>query len=122
MDYALLKSLHMLCAGLSISLFCWRAMLVLRGLALARTLKILPHVIDTVLLACGVSMAIMARLNPAQQPWLGLKLGCLLAYIILGKISLAANTPPKARRAALAGALLVFAYMLKLALSKQAGW
>ena len=40
----------------------------------AKPVKILPHVIDTVLLASAIALAIMASLNPLEHGWLSAKI------------------------------------------------
>lgn len=53
-----------------------------------RWVKVLPHVIDSVLLLSGVSLAVLLQQNPLQQQWLQVKLLLLLLYIVLGSIAL----------------------------------
>lgn len=48
----------------------------------------LPHMVDTLLLVSGVSLAWYYSFNPAQQPWLATKLVLLLCYIVLGAFGL----------------------------------
>lgn len=53
-----------------------------------KPLKVLPHVIDTLLLISGIVLAVMAHLVPWLVPWLGVKLLALLAYIGLGTVAM----------------------------------
>jgi len=58
-------------------------------------LKISPHVIDTLLLIIGISLAIKLHLNPMEQLWLAEKILALFAYIFTGyyTLKLARNKP-----------------------------
>ncbi|HEX4974462.1 MAG TPA: SirB2 family protein [Pseudomonadales bacterium] len=104
-----IKSLHILCATLSISGFFVRGLWMLRDSAyLQRSwVKILPHVIDSVLLFSGVSLAVLLQQNPLQQQWLQVKLLLLLLYIVLGSIALKRGRNKFQKTVAWLGALLV---------------
>jgi uncharacterized membrane protein SirB2 len=58
-------------------------------------LKISPHVIDTLLLIIGISLAVKLHLNPMEQLWLAEKILALFAYIFTGyyTLKLARNRP-----------------------------
>jgi uncharacterized membrane protein SirB2 len=121
MDYATLKLLHQSSVVLSISGFAVRGSAALAGAAwvrgrLARTV---PHVVDTVLLASALGLAWTLRLNPAATPWLMGKIVGLLLYIGLGVVALRPNWPRPVRAAAFAAALLCFAQIVAMALSKR---
>lgn len=85
-----IKSLHMFCAALSISGFFVRGLWMLADSAYLqrRWVKILPHMIDSVLLFSGVSLAVLLQQNLLEQQWLQVKLLLLLIYIVLGSIAL----------------------------------
>ena len=88
--YMALKHLHMTFAGLSIGLF------VLRGIWMfadsprlnAKLTRIVPHVVDTVLLASAVGLMFVIHQYPFAQGWLTAKLLGLVLYIVLGTIAL----------------------------------
>lgn len=80
----------------------------------------LPHVVDTTLLGSAVTLAILGGQYPFQQNWLSAKVLALLLYIVLGSMALKRGRTPAIRAAALAGALAVFAYIVAVALTKQA--
>ncbi|SEJ44112.1 SirB2 family protein [Paraburkholderia diazotrophica] len=48
----------------------------------------LSYVIDTSLLAAGVTLWLMLHLNPVRDAWLGTKLLLLVAYIVAGSFAL----------------------------------
>ncbi|MEG1118000.1 MAG: SirB2 family protein, partial [Janthinobacterium sp.] len=85
-----------------------------------RWVKILPHLVDTALLASAITLAVWSGQSPGSQPWLAAKLCALLAYIVLGTIALKRGKTPAVRGAAFALAVLVFAYIVAVAVTKQA--
>ena len=120
--YAILKMLHITAAALSISGFTLRGYWMLRGSGwLERTIvKVLPHLVDTVLLASGVGLILVLRLPVLDQPWLLAKLAAILAYILLGTVALKRGRTRAMRSAAMVLALATFAYVLGVAFSKSA--
>lgn len=86
----ILKHLHMTLAAISVALFTYRfALTLLASSKLDRKwLKISPHVIDTLLLAVGISLAIKYHINPVEQLWLAEKILALFAYIFTGYYTL----------------------------------
>jgi uncharacterized membrane protein SirB2 len=121
LDYALLKQVHVACAAGTGVLFVVRGglMLAMPGALRSRWARILPHVIDTVLLAAALGMLWLARLNPADAPWLLAKITALVVYVGLGTIALKRGRTRGARLAAWILALAVFAYIVAVALSKK---
>lgn len=121
MDYALLKSIHVGCALLSIAGFIFRAALLrhdparLQRFPLAR---ILPHVVDTVLLAAAVGMLLQWPDGFWQAGWLHAKILLLLAYIFFGARALSARRAPSSRARAMALALAAFTLIVVSALTK----
>lgn len=80
-----------------------------------RVVKILPHIIDTILLLSGLAMAIMYYGAFYRRPWLMLKLACVVVYIILGIVALRSGKTRSVRVAAAIGAWLVFFYIIFIA-------
>jgi uncharacterized membrane protein SirB2 len=121
MDYQNLKHFHMSCAGLSGSLFLLRGVWMLRASSMLQVkwVRIAPHVVDTLLLASAIGLAVWSQQYPGQQPWLTAKLCALLGYIVLGSIALKRGRTKGQRIAAFAGALLLFAYIVTLAVTKK---
>ena len=121
MDYALIKIVHQGAVALSVTGFFVRGAASLAGAAwvrgrLARTL---PHVVDSVLLASALALAWMLRLTPGNAPWLMAKIVGLLAYIALGVIALRPGRPVRVRATAWVAALLVFGWIVSVALLKD---
>ena len=123
--YAALKLVHRTAAALSFAGFFARGLASLMGAAWVqgRLAKTLPHVVDSVLLASALALAWTLRLTPASAPWLLAKIGWLIVYIGLGMLALRPGRPVALRAAAWAAALLVFAHIVSVALTKQPlGW
>lgn len=121
MNYLLLKHLHMTCAALSGALFLLRGLWMLQDSPHLgqRWVRTLPHLIDTVLLASAVTLAIWSAQYPLAQPWLTAKVGALLLYIVLGSVALKRGRSKGIRAAAFLAALATFAYIVSVALSKN---
>jgi len=77
------------------------------------------HVIDTVLLASALVMVVWSHQYPFAQNWLTAKLFALIVYIGLGTVALKRGNTKRVRAAAFIGALLVFAYIVKVAVTRQ---
>jgi uncharacterized membrane protein SirB2 len=121
MDYATLKLIHQGAVALSISGFFARgaASLMDATWVRGRAARTLPHLVDTVLLASAIGLAWMLRLNPLDTPWLATKIIGLLAYIGLGMVALKPGRPRAVRSLAWVAALLCFAQIVAIAISKQ---
>jgi uncharacterized membrane protein SirB2 len=122
--YESLKWLHVSCVFASGIGFVVRGALMLADSALlrARFVRVAPHVVDTLLLAAGIAMAVRSELLPAAPPWLSAKIAGLLAYIVLGTISLRRGRTKRIRVVALLAALLVFGYIVGTALQRDPLW
>ncbi len=121
----IMKSIHMVCALLSFSGFFVRGIWMLRGSARLqqRWVKILPHIIDMLLLASAIILAVQWRLSPLEQSWLMAKIVALLVYIGLGMVALRFGRSKGTRLFAWLAGLLTFVYIVSVALSKSAlGW
>ena len=119
--YIAVKHLHMSCAAISVSFFILRFIWMLRGssMLLQRWVRIVPHVVDTILLASALTMVVWSGQIPFQQAWLGAKVLALLGYIVLGSIALKRGKTTQKRALAFGAALLVFAYIVAVALSRH---
>ena len=76
---------------------------------------VVPHVIDTVLLASAVALAVMSRQYPIEQPWLSAKVLALVGYILLGTVALRRGRTRRQRIVAWLLALAVFGYIVAVA-------
>jgi len=121
MDYTALKIIHVSCVAVSFALFFGRGVLMLADSPLRNTrlLRIAPHVNDTLLLGSAIWMAVITRQYPFAENWLTAKLVALLVYIGLGMIALSRGRTKRTRAIAWTAALLVFAYIVGVALSRN---
>lgn len=122
MDYLSVRSVHIACAGISISLFAARGLMQVGGVDWRRWgwLRIAPHLNDTVLLGAAVALAVMSGQYPFAQTWLTAKVLALFAYIALGRLALGRDVPPHRRRIAFVAALLSVSYIVAVALTRSA--
>ncbi|MEI8631577.1 SirB2 family protein [Vibrio sp. PP-XX7] len=87
---SLLVDAHIASAVISIIGFIWRWQLALRQSAMLgnKVLKIVPHIVDTVLLVSGFWMCILIDAYPFTRWWLTAKLLLLVVYIGLGTVAI----------------------------------
>lgn len=115
MNYYLIKHLHVTSALLSILFFVIRAYWSVNESALlqGRIVKVLPHIIDTVLLVCGIILAIM--IGPFQ-PWIVAKVVALILYIGVGTVAIKRGKTPRGRATAALVAIAIFMYIVGVAI------
>ena len=120
--YAYLKYLQVSSVVLSGTGFVLRGAWMMRGspMLARRWVRVAPHVLDTVLLASAIALALMLGQYPLVHGWLTAKVLGLIAYIVLGTIALKRGRTRGIRIAAFCGALLVFAYIVAVAITKSA--
>lgn len=121
MSYLAVKHLHVTFAALSGMLFLLRGFWMLRESPQLqrRWARIAPHIIDTLLLASALVMVVWSGQYPFVQGWLTAKVVALIAYIVLGTIALKRGNTKPVRIGALIAAGLVFAYIVRVALTRQ---
>lgn len=118
--YLALKHLHLTFVTLSLTFFVLRGIwLFLNSSLLAKKwAKILPHVISTLLLLSGVVLAVHLGLSPGSQPWLLAKIIALVVYIGLGVATFKVSNS-NLSKTLWVSALVVFAYMVSVAITKN---
>jgi uncharacterized membrane protein SirB2 len=121
-NYLALKHLHITFAVLSGSFFLLRGvwMLLDSPLLQRRWVRIVPHVVDTLLLASALGLVFWSGQYPFVQSWLTAKVLALLAYIVLGTVALKRGKTKGIRTFALLAALATFAYIVAVALTRRA--
>lgn len=122
MDYTAVKGAHAALALVSVAGFIGRAIPALwfdRQWTHSRLLYAVPHVVDTLLLASGVWLALTAGWRPGAHSWLGIKLMLLVLYIGVAMLAIRPALPRPARVVLFVAALLTFAWMLAAALTKS---
>lgn len=123
--YPALLHLHRACVAASIALFLARGTGVsLLHLWPMRPLsRYLSVAIDVVLLSTGAGLWTLLNYNPMQQTWLGVKLGLLVIYIVLGSLALKRGRTRMHRFVFFMAALAVVLSMVGIALARHpAGW
>ena len=122
MSYLLLKHLHVTCVVLSGAGFALRAywMLAASPLLQHRLTRSLPHLVDTLLLGSALLMVWMSGQYPFVQGWLTAKVLGLLAYIGFGMMALKRGRTKAVRLRFVLLAVLAYAYIVSVALSRQA--
>jgi uncharacterized membrane protein SirB2 len=121
MDYLLLKLTHVTCVVLSYAGFVLRGIWMIRDSRMLerRWVRVLPHVVDTVLLASAIALAVVLKQYPFVEPWLTAKLVALLFYIGLGMVALRFGTTRSIRTGAWITAQAVFLYIVAVALTRN---
>lgn len=123
MNYLAIKHLHITFAVLSGSFFLLRGlwMLLDSSMLQRRWVKVVPHVVDTLLLASALVLVFWSGQYPFVQAWLTAKVLALVAYIVLGTMALKRGKTKGVRTFALLAALATFAYIVAVALTRDAG-
>lgn len=84
-----------------------------------RWVRVVPHLVDTMLLVSAIALAVTIEQYPLAHGWLTAKVLGLMLYIVLGTIALKRGRTLRIRIAAFCGALLAFAYIVAAALTKS---
>ena len=82
-----------------------------------RWVRIVPHVIDAILLASAIALMVQIRQYPGTQAWLTAKVVAVVIYIVFGSVALKRGRTKVMRTTAWLGALAVYAYILMVALT-----
>lgn len=125
MSIYLLKTIHLSCIVLSFTGFFVRGIWMLQGSDKLRQrwVKTAPHIIDTLLLVSAIMLAVQMRLSPPEHAWMMAKIIALLVYIGAGMVALRFGRSRNVRLGAWLFGLLVFLYIVSVALTKSVlGW
>ena len=120
-DYPSLKIIHVGCVAASYLLFVTRGVWMMRESQFLqqRWVRIVPHVIDTVLLASAIALTVILREYPLTHGWLTAKVSGLIVYIGLGTAALKRGRTSRGRIAAWIAAQLVFIYIVAVAFTRN---
>ena len=115
-----IRQLHVTAAAVSLALFTLRGAWMMASLALLerRWVKIVPHVVDTMLLGSALWLAWQLGMD-GTRGWLVAKVVALFVYIALGTVALKRGRTRGVRVAALSGALMTFGYIASVAVTKS---
>jgi uncharacterized membrane protein SirB2 len=120
--YAIVKHLHQTVIALSLALFLLRFIWTLgqSNMLQKKWVKILPHVIDTLLLLSAATLCVLIGQYPFVTPWVSEKLLALLMYIFMVVLTLKIAKTGFMRSVGFIGALSWLAFAGFVAVSKQA--
>ena len=121
MIFKLLKHLHLTCVALSASGFVLRGFWMLSDspMLARRWVRIVPHVVDTLLLCSAIALAVISAQYPFVHGWLTAKVIGLLVYILCGTMALKRGKTKASRTVYFALSLLVFAWIVSVALTRR---
>ncbi len=120
-SYIFLLAVHVGTVFISITGFFVRGIWMMRSSPLLqrRWIKIVPHINDTFLLVSAIALVVLTSQYPGPAAWINAKIIALVVYIVLGIIALNRGKTMQVRVLAWCGALVVYAYMVAVALSKN---
>lgn len=121
MEYLALKLIHVACVALSFAGFIVRGVWMIRESPLLRQrwVRVAPHVVDTILLASAIALAVLLRQYPFVHGWLTAKVAGLALYIALGMVALRFGATRRVRIGAWLLAQVVFAYVVAVAITRN---
>ena len=121
MSFATIKIIHIISIILSYILFSLRGIWMIQGSPLLklRWVKILPHVIDTILLVSAIALVAMIQQYQGFNIWISAKIGALLLYILLGMVAFRFGKTQKIKTISWILAQIVFFYIVLVALTKN---
>ncbi len=119
--YFYIKSVHVTCVVISITLFLLRSYWTLRGSPMLASVwaRSIPHYVDTTLFAAAIMLTLIIHQYPFQAPWLTAKVGGLLGHILFGLVFFHYKRSWAVRKGALALSLLSFVYIVGVALTRN---
>ncbi len=119
--YMMAKHLHLTAVALSILFFIFRFIWSqLDASALSKKwVKILPHIIDTVLLASAIWLCVILSQYPFVNAWLTFKLVGVVIYIVFGLFALKKAKTTLSKWAFFVAAIAVLMATAMVAVTKQ---
>jgi uncharacterized membrane protein SirB2 len=121
MSYLALRYLHITCVILSGCGFVLRGtwMFIDSPMLRRRWVRVLPHIVDTVLLGSAIALAVVSHQYPFVFGWLTAKVAGLLVYILCGMMALRRGRTLGVRAVFFVAALLSYAYIISVALTRN---
>jgi uncharacterized membrane protein SirB2 len=121
MSYAVLKLIHVGSVIVSYAFFFLRGVWLMQDSEKLRQrwVKILPHIVDTILLTSAIILAMTIQQNPLDHSWLTAKVAGLILYIGLGMIAIRFGKTRRTKIMAWTAAQCVFIYIVLVALTKS---
>ena len=121
MTYLVAWHIHVTCVVLSGAGFLARGAWMLAGADWRRhrLARVLPHIVDTLLLASAIVLALTLRSYPLTHDWLTAKVLGLLLYIGLGLVAFRFGRNRGVQVSSWLAALAVFAWIVSVARTHQ---
>lgn len=95
--YMAVKHTHIMLALISITLFYFRFyQQQLKGKQLNKIVKIVPHIIDTLLLVSAAVLCSLIAQYPFVNSWLTIKIFFVVGYIVFAALAMKADNKSKA--------------------------
>ncbi|AFT77968.1 Invasion gene expression up-regulator SirB [Alteromonas macleodii str. 'Black Sea 11'] len=119
--YMMAKHLHMTAVGLSILLFVFRFIWSQFDASVLskKWVKILPHIVDTVLLASAIWLCVILSQYPFVNAWLTFKVVGVVLYIVFGLFALKKAKTTMGKWSFFVAALAVLMATAMVAVTKQ---
>jgi len=117
----LAKTIHVTCVFITFILFFVRGvwMIVDSELLQRKWTRRVPPLVDTLLLASAIVLAVTTRQYPIVDAWLTAKVVALFFYIGLGMLALTYGKTRQIRISSWIAAQLVFLYIVAVALTRN---
>jgi len=118
--FLILKTIHMCCALISFTGFLFRAYLMVNDSKWLnhKIVLVTPHLVDTVFLLSGFSMAFVLNMGLFAQGWLTLKIFLLMFYLLFVGIALNRGKTKSIRIGSFFLAIVTFVYIVGIAVNK----
>jgi uncharacterized membrane protein SirB2 len=115
-----LKTIHMCCALISFTGFLFRAYLMVIDSKWLnhKLILVTPHLVDTIFLLSGFSMAFVLNIGLFAQGWLTMKIFLLMFYLLFVGIALNRGTTKSIRITAFLLGVFTFVYIVGIAVNK----
>jgi uncharacterized membrane protein SirB2 len=119
--YLIVYYTHVSCVSLSGSLFFLRGVWMMQENELLnhRLVRILPHFIDSLLLASAFVLAFQVNQYPFVDGWVTVKFVALILYILLGMFSLRRGKSKSQRTVFFIAAMTTFGFIISVALTRN---
>jgi len=116
-----IKTIHVSCVILSFSGFLLRGIWMFFDSAMLgnKWVKILPHIVDTMLLLSACYLVYILSLSIFDHDWLLAKIIALFIYILLGTVALKRGKTKTIKIMAFSLAMITFLYMVSVAITKS---
>jgi len=115
------KVIHVFCACVSMGGFLLRGFWMFTDSPWFehKLRKVLPHIVDTLLLISAIAMLLQWQLNPLEHPWILAKIIALFFYIGFGLIAFRFAKTKQQSLSAWLAAILTIIYIAQTAITKN---